>query len=121
MRGPPRGDTVPSNTTTTTNHHRSNTTMGIPCTTCGETYGFDELHDLAADEGVTFADARRDFALRGCAVFGPRSGRSCDDRAEANADARDRGAMGAALFDLLGDDVDGIASMFEDAEAMGLI
>lgn len=79
--------------------------MDIICPKCGEPWDQAELHD--ADD-MTYTQAARTFTSQGCgAVFGG----SC------KAVHNDRTAVAEAMYDLLGDDLDGCAAMFEDWEA----
>lgn len=76
--------------------------MDIYCPLCGEPWDMDELHEV---EDTDFETARKRFRRDGCAVFGSTHNRPADtDTAEKSA----------LLFDLLGDDIDGIASLMED-------
>jgi len=81
--------------------------VDIYCTNCGEPCAIDHLHDVAEEDGTTFDRVRADFYRRGCVAVG-----------FGRCEARDtlRGAAMAALADMLGDDIDGIASMLEDAD-----
>jgi hypothetical protein len=82
--------------------------MDIICPVCSEPWDVDELHYT---DGLTFDQARRIFFSKGCgAVFGG----SCKPNPTAQS------SISAALADMLGDDIDGIAAMTEDAEFMGL-
>lgn len=99
--------------------------MDIRCTKCGEPWDLDTLHDevadrthlneltgalrqeVMADYDNHFAEVRADFARRGCeALFGAKHNTTPD---------REAAGVSAALFDLLGDDIDGIGAMLEDA------
>lgn len=76
--------------------------MDIYCPQCGEPWDNDELHE--SDLG--YRAAYRKFFAAGCgSVFDV----TCTPR------ATDTGAISAAMYDLLGDDVDGIAAMMQDA------
>lgn len=80
---------------------------------CGEPLDMDYLHDLV-EEGMyaNFQEALHAFQQKGCEALGePRCERSNTLKAEV---------MGA-MFDLLGDDVDGAAAMMEDFEYGGLL
>lgn len=97
--------------------------MDIRCTKCGEPWELDSLHDVVEerthlseltgalrqevldDYDRHFSAVRDDFRRRGCEVFGTRHG------------TVDRGAamLSDALFDILGDDIVGIASELSDA------
>ncbi len=76
--------------------------MDINCPKCGKPWDVDELHEV---EGHSFREAHRIFAKSGCALFGTR----CSEVPDL-----DKAAMSRAAYDVLGDDVDGIASMMED-------
>jgi hypothetical protein len=75
------------------------------------------LHDVAAvsDPGITFADVVRLFRSEGCSALGDRC------RTDIGDVDRARAAGAALLFDLLGDDVDGIAATLEDFAAFGVL
>jgi hypothetical protein len=84
--------------------------MDIRCPICGEPWDMDELHDN--DEGLSYTEAAAVFRTEGCgAVFGG----TCKPTNRATSDTL------AAIYDLMGDDMDGCASMIEDAEMMGLL
>lgn len=81
--------------------------MDIRCRKCGEPIDMDELHDIAADMGTTYNHVRNAFAQYGCAALGM----TCNENAD-----RGLAAISGALFDILGDDIDGVASELEDWE-----
>jgi hypothetical protein len=62
----------------------------------------DYLHDVAAEQNRTYTEVMRDFQQRGCEALGESHGEG-----ESNPYAD-------ALYDLLGDDLDGAAAMMED-------
>lgn len=76
--------------------------MDIYCPVCGEPWAVDELHTVA---GIDFATAQRHFGSEGCAVFGSHHNLSPDSENAAKA---------SVLFALLGDDIDGIASLMDE-------
>ena len=76
--------------------------MDLLCPKCREPWENDYIHDHAAEVGSTYAKVSADFRIRGCEAFGERHGEMTADPAIAE------------LYDLLGDDMDGAASMFED-------
>lgn len=87
-----------------------------PVRGCGEPSEIDSLHDEAKGSGRTFADVRRDFAARGCLAL-----TTCDAKHNTVEDERRDGTFGLTaaeasdvLFDLLGDNVDGIAAEMAD-------
>lgn len=101
--------------------------MDIRCTTCGEPWDTDTLHDVISEEydpAIYTTDGKHDqakyeplfnavreqFVRLGCELFGTRHG-------EVNQDAAE---VAGIAMDMMGDDIDGVASMLEDAESMGL-
>ena len=81
----------------------------ILCPRCGEPWDLESLHDVAADEGISFGEVRARFMTKGCAglagdYFGPIAVCERDEHA----------ATRAALADLMGDDVDGYIATLED-------
>ncbi|MQA01134.1 MAG: hypothetical protein GEU80_17765 [Dehalococcoidia bacterium] len=76
--------------------------MDIYCPVCGEPWAIDELHDVP-DAG--FDAAWRRFSDEGCSLFG--SGHNGQpDTAMAT--------KSAMLHNVLGDDIDGIASLMDE-------
>lgn len=87
--------------------------MDIRCTKCGEPWDIESLHDEADYREVSFDDIRSEFSRVGCRALG------CECNA---ATLGGHAATVASLAEeLMGDDIDGIASMLEDAEFMGLL
>jgi len=107
--------------------------MDIYCPKCGEPWDIDELHDVITHRGYDYEAAKRsipdsnerqkayerewfnplmkEFRTKGCgSVFG-------SDCVPVNSE---RTMVSQAAFDLMGDDVDGIASMMDDAERLGI-
>lgn len=88
--------------------------MDILCPVCGEPWDNDSLHEVVS-EG-TFADyktAAREFRTRGCGVVFGNSACKKDAVATERHGLKSTDAA-AALYDLLGDDMDGAAAMLED-------
>lgn len=85
--------------------------MDIYCVRCGEPWDMDELHYVAEDEGSTFAEVRDRFYTLGCEAMGVTR---CERQDVMAGDRLSDSAAMSVLVDLLGDDVDGIASMMED-------
>lgn len=100
--------------------------MDIRCPICGEPTDMDELHyidpeptdgddviriDRHGEPWLTFDEARKRYRERGCAVFGP----------AAWCQPRSVGRIVAELWDLAGDDIDGLAADLEDADLFGLL
>lgn len=81
---------------------------------CAEPFDNDSLHD-AVDEGLfpNYREAAAAFRSQGCEALG--FTHNVDADPSGRAEAMD------AIYDLMGDDMDGAASFMEDAEYMGLI
>jgi len=90
--------------------------MDVRCRRCGEPVDIDHFHDVAEELGTTFDRVRSAFMAKGCEALG-------EAQCEKTAWGRDgAGTMIVdALADLLGDDIDGIASELADAEWLGLL
>lgn len=87
--------------------------MDIYCPRCSEPWDVYELH-TAVEEGYAadYNDARRQFYSVGCnALFG---GTPCRENRTLRSEAS------LALADVLGEDIDGIASMLDDFDAIGM-
>lgn len=87
--------------------------MDIRCPKCSEPWDIDTIHEAASEQGRTFDEVRADFYAKGCEAFGWSGPCAVTDRPKSD--------VASAIYDLMGDDIDGAASAFEDAEAMGLI
>lgn len=86
--------------------------MDIYCVRCGEPVELDYLHDVAAEQESTYSVVLAAFQSKGCEALGqPQCQRDPSMRSEAMS----------AMFDILGDDVDGAASMMEDFDFMGML
>lgn len=79
--------------------------MDINCPKCGEPVDFDELHCVADENGTSFDTVSRQFRAQGCKALGSRCNPTPD---------RDTAAAASAMYELLGDDLDGAAAMLED-------
>ena len=87
--------------------------MDIYCPKCGEPWDTDTFHDIAQEQDITFDEAIALFRKNGCSATG---------WSKCNLTKRTiRGEAFTALSELLGDDIDGIASMLEDFDAVGLL
>jgi hypothetical protein len=86
--------------------------MDLYCPKCGEPWDNDEFHDVAAEIDSTYAKVAADFRSRGCEALGTRHG---DYQVETDSTYGLTAAQAAgALYELLGDDMDGAAAMLED-------
>lgn len=88
--------------------------MDIYCPRCAEPWNTDELHYLAEELETTFSDIVTQFGIKGCEVIPEQS-----HNQHAQLDNQ-RALVAAIAYEVMGDDVDGIAAMMEDAEALGL-
>lgn len=95
--------------------------MDVYCRICAEPWDIDTLHEEVherngslADEfrrpyDVEFAEVRKDFARRGCTALG------------TNHNDTTAHPLVGEILDLLGDDIDGAASLLDDAASLGLL
>jgi hypothetical protein len=83
----------------------------IYCHICGEPVEIAELHYVAEDFNSTFGDVLEAFTADGCDALGGICNPVPDTR---------RAYVASIAAELMGDDVDGIASMMEDAGYMGM-
>ena len=86
--------------------------MDIMCPRCAEPWDNDELHYEGEARGKSYAQMRSEFTAKGCEAFGA----SCANVSSENQ--RTRAACASALYDIMGDDMDGCAAMLEDAEGI---
>lgn len=80
-----------------------------PVKDCAEPWDLDSLHEEAEESGRTFREVQRDFQSKGCKALENAFGSQKHNTGNAQ-----RAAVSEAMFDLLGDDVDGVAAMMED-------
>ena len=81
--------------------------MDLYCARCGEPEMFDYvMHEMTVDERVDFT-----------------TGSGCTNACKAAPPVTQGGKaqLAGALYDLLGDDLDGAASMFDDARSLGML
>lgn len=79
-----------------------------PVRKCGEPIDMDYLHDVAEEQDRTYSEVRSDFQTRGCEALGMTHSEHDDDATMLRAEVM------SAMYDLLGDDLDGAAAMMED-------
>jgi hypothetical protein len=87
----------------------------VTCRNCGEPWENDTLHEVAGELGATYSHMARLFSAKGCGAFIGSSYEVRPCKSDTKATAR------GMLAELLGEDMDGYASMIDDAEYMGLI
>lgn len=96
--------------------------MDIYCVRCGEPWDIDSIHEEVtyrqeSGEEVSFNGVRRDFSRRGCLALTAYGVSEVDCRRDSgNA----RAMASSALMGILGDDIDGVASLMDDAHALGM-
>jgi hypothetical protein len=84
----------------------------IYCPVCGEPTELSEFHEV---EGMTFKQATDKFYEVGCeVVYGTKCEKPASSRQSLRAEAS------SMLADIMGDDLDGIASGLDDAEYFGM-
>jgi hypothetical protein len=95
--------------------------MDIYCPKCGEPWDFDSLHEQAAmmvDDrdgrpyDAIFDAVREDFYRDGCKALGSRC--SAPDTTVDSTFGLTKMEAASAMYDLLGDDIDGAAAMLDD-------
>lgn len=91
--------------------------MDILCRTCGEPWDNDSLHDRVtelreegASNATNYGTVSADFRARGCRALGV----NCTPGNVAHPGVD-------AIYELLGDDMDGAAAMLEDMAYLGLL
>ncbi len=78
--------------------------MDINCSKCGEPWDVYTLNEYE----VSIAS----FSKNGCKVFGVKCNENTIDK---------KNSLYSEIYDILGDDVDGAASIIEDAQYLGII
>ena len=87
--------------------------MDINCPKCAEPIDNEEFHYVAKAEGITYNEVVRGFRKIGC----PMVNMQCNEETTHSYRAQAAGAM----FELMGDDIDGVSAMMDDFEYMGMI
>lgn len=90
--------------------------MDIPCPRCDEPWDNNSFHDEAAESNRTYTEVTRDFQSRGCHALETAFGSMICERSNSF-----RSMATSAMFDLCGDDIDGVASLMDDFEYMGML
>ena len=87
--------------------------MDLMCPKCGEPWDNDTFHEAAEEQDKTYAQVTADFRSRGCVAIG--WGKCSTPSTEVDPTwGVTRQEAAAALYDMLGDDMDGAAAMLED-------
>jgi len=84
--------------------------MDVYCHRCGEPWEIDTFWDVAEENGLSYNDVQQLFKKTGCEVM--TGGYKCEVRRDH------KGELMTALYDVLGDDFDGIAATLEDFDFM---
>lgn len=87
--------------------------MDMYCRKCGEPWDHDELHEVAAEQSITYERARDAFLSNGCAVF------STKCAGEPSGEPSVIGEAFALLAEL--GDLDGAMAEIEDLRDMGVL
>lgn len=82
--------------------------MDLYCRNCAEPWDNDSLHEEAEARGSSYPAIAAEFREKGCSALHTAFGSACSDREVA--------VVVGVLTDLLGDDMDGLASMLDAAE-----
>lgn len=83
--------------------------MDVRCSDCGEPVEVDYFHEVAEEQGSSFDAVRKAFYEEGCVALGMSHGTG---KAHPGV---------AALMELCGDDIDGLAADLEDFEYLGMM
>lgn len=86
--------------------------MDVYCPKCGEPVDNDEFHDAAEAQSSSYKKVVAAFQRRGCEALGFPPCRAPHSLSQPGRVARATAA--SALYDILGDDMDGVAAMLED-------
>lgn len=86
--------------------------MDLYCPNCGEPWDNDEFHYQAQHTGRTYVEVTTDFRTRGCGALDARC--STPSTETDTAFGLTRQAAAGAMYELLGDDMDGAAAMLDD-------
>jgi len=81
--------------------------MDVYCPTCAGQRDTDEFHEVAAERGTCYEVVAAAFRSTGCEALGM-------GKCKPSRETRGRAMAISALYDLLGDDMDGAAAMIED-------
>jgi hypothetical protein len=96
--------------------------MDLYCPRCAEPWDNECLHDEVAarkrsgDEKATYNTVASDFRVKGCNALATEYGKQTCERTNSM-----RAQAASVMYDLLGDDMDGAASMLDDFEFMGML
>lgn len=86
--------------------------MDLYCLRCGEPWDNDTFHDAAEEQDLSYDEVAARFRQKGCVAI---------TEVECKRRTSKRTLLASAMYDMMGDDMDGSAAMFEDAEYLGEI
>jgi hypothetical protein len=86
--------------------------MDLYCPKCGEPWENDTFHEVADEKGMTYQEVAAEFRINGCEAVGSSHNSPSTERDSTFGLTRQEAA--GALYDLLGDDMDGAAAMMDD-------
>jgi len=84
--------------------------MDIYCRHCGEPWDIDSLHDV----DLPIEQANKLFRKNGCGVFGNEFNSDPNSKCTNEPHNPDTAMKAGSLYDVLGSDLDGAASMMEE-------
>jgi hypothetical protein len=96
--------------------------MDIYCPRCAEPWSIDSIHDevdarqslQGGSRSVSFNEVLQQFQAQGCKALTEAYGDMECEKAQGDDRTRLRAEVASAMYDLLGDDIDGAAAMMED-------
>ena len=96
--------------------------MDIYCPRCGEPWDIDSIHEEVTyrqevGEEVSFNGVRREFSRRGCLAL---TGYGVSEADCVSDPGNLRAHASGVLMGILGDDIDGVAALMDDASALGM-
>lgn len=93
--------------------------MDLICPKCSEPFDNEVFHEVAEELGLTYDFVTSQFRSRGCGVAF--AGSEYDNKSWCDSHRHQGSPLVGAVYDLLGDDMDGAAAMLEDADLAGLL
>jgi hypothetical protein len=102
--------------------------MDLYCPRCAEPWDNDCFHEevearkAAGEKDASYRKVTREFHADGCIALRESHGVSSQcEKAPAGSGAENRAMIAGLAAELMGDDTDGIASMMDDAEFLGML
>jgi hypothetical protein len=85
-----------------------------PIKGCNEPWDNDTLHEVAEETGKTYEEVAAQFRRIGCEALWNSKHNVTEEEQRDSHHGLTAGEAAAALYDILGDDMDGVAAMLED-------